>query len=119
MDALGPELFADCVRPREVAPGAGRLPLGDEPLDFLFKFDLSSSEDVQVAVRVIEEGSHRRFGRGTRLAPVDRRVAFADGVEQEPYALREVEVVVEGGAVGGPGPLQRGDESGIAGSGRC
>src|ERR1700716_3339271 len=88
-DALGAELFADGVRAREVAPGAGRLPLGDEPLDFLFKFDLSSSEDVQVAVRVIEEGSHRRFGRGTRLAPVDRRVAFADGVEQEPYALRQ------------------------------
>src|ERR1700738_1176690 len=117
-DALGRELFADGVRPREVAPGAGRLPLGDEPLDFRFKFDLSSSEDIQVAVRVIEEGSHRRFGYGTRLAPVDRRIAFADGVEQEPYALREVEVVVEGGAVGGPSPLQRGDERGIVGSGR-
>ena len=59
-DALGAELFADGVRPREVAPGAGRLPLGDEPLDFLFKFDLPSPEDVQVAVGVIEEGKHPR-----------------------------------------------------------
>src|ERR1700716_4539052 len=50
-DARGTELFADGVRPREVAPGAGRLPLGDEPLDFLFKFHLSPSEDVQGAVR--------------------------------------------------------------------
>src|ERR1700682_6304447 len=49
-DALGAELFADGVRPREVAPAAGRLPLGDEPLDFLFKFGLSSAEDIQVAV---------------------------------------------------------------------
>src|SRR5260221_2908862 len=106
-DALGAELLADGVRPREVAPGAGRLPFGDEPLDFLFKFDLSSAEDIQVAVCVIEEGSHRRFRGGARLVPVDRRVALAHGVEEEPYALREVEVVVEGGAIGGPRPCQR------------
>src|ERR1700682_3248002 len=54
-DALGAELFADGGRRRAVAPGGGPLPLGDEPLDFLFKFDLSSSEDVQVGFRVIEE----------------------------------------------------------------
>src|ERR1700682_1138814 len=66
-DALGAELFADGVRPREVAPCTGRLPLGDEPLDFLFKFDLSSAEDIQVAVCVIEKGSHRRFCGGSGL----------------------------------------------------
>src|ERR1700730_6391157 len=82
VDALGPELFADCVRPREVAPGAGRLPLGDEPLDFLFKFDLSSSEDIQVAVSVSEEGSHRRLRGYPRLTAIERCIALTDGVEE-------------------------------------
>src|ERR1700694_904293 len=78
-DALGAELFADGVRPREVAPCTGRFPLGDEPLDFLFKFDLSSSEDVQVAVGVIEEGSHRRFGGGSGPLPGARPRSFSGG----------------------------------------
>src|SRR5258707_4268717 len=81
-DALGAELLADGVRPREVAPGAGRLPFGDEPLDFLFKFDLSSAEDIQVAVCVIEEGSHRRFRGGVRPLPGRRPAALADWLEE-------------------------------------
>src|SRR5260221_650680 len=68
----------------------------------------AGAEALPVAVRAREAGSRRRFRGGARLLPVDRRVALAAGVEEDPCAPREVEVVVEGGPVGGAGGRPRG-----------